>query len=158
MSMKKRKKIRDDWINRESRHFLYKIPNICRYSLLQEGALYQVNGASYLALVAQMKNLPAMWETWVWSLGPEDTLEKEMATHSSILAWKIPWTGEHGRAIVYRVTKNQTRLSHFIFTFTLCMYILGLMYLKYHFRNKYFKINIEVSVLPLVKCNHSFIF
>ena len=81
-----------------------------------------------------------------------------MATHSSILAWKIPWTGEHGRAIIYGVTKNQTRLSHFIFTFTLCMYILGLMYLKYHFRNKYFKINTEVSVLPLVKCNHSFIF
>ena len=35
------------------------------------------------------KNLPAMWETWVWSLGWEDSLEKEMATHSSILAWEI---------------------------------------------------------------------
>ena len=37
-----------------------------------------------------------MWETWVWSLGGEDPLEKEMETHSSILAWKIPWTEEPG--------------------------------------------------------------
>ena len=40
-----------------------------------------------------VKNPPAMQETWVQSLGGEDLLEKEMATHSSILAWKIPWTG-----------------------------------------------------------------
>ena len=46
-------------------------------------------------LVAQMvKRLPTTWETWVQSLGWEDLLEKEMATHSSILAWKIPWTEE----------------------------------------------------------------
>ena len=45
------------------------------------------------SLVAQMvKNLPAMQETWVQSLGQEDPLEKGMATHSSILAWRIPWT------------------------------------------------------------------
>ena len=43
-----------------------------------------------------VKRLPAMWETWVQSLGWEDPLEKEMATHSSILAWKIPWTKEPG--------------------------------------------------------------
>ena len=43
-----------------------------------------------------VKNLPAMWDTWVQSLGQEDTLEKEMATHSSTLAWKIPWTEEPG--------------------------------------------------------------
>ena len=48
-------------------------------------------------LVAQMvKNLPAMQETWVWSLGQEDPLEKGMATHSSILAWKITWTEKPG--------------------------------------------------------------
>ena len=41
-----------------------------------------------------VKNLPAMQETWVQSLGWEDPLEKEMATHSSILAWEIPWTEE----------------------------------------------------------------
>ena len=50
------------------------------------------------SLVAQTaKLLPIMQETWVRSLGREDPLEKEMATHSSILAWKIPWTNEHGR-------------------------------------------------------------
>ena len=48
--------------------------------------------------VAQMvKNLPAMWETWVQSLGWEDPLEKGTATHSSILAWRIPWTEQPGR-------------------------------------------------------------
>ena len=48
-------------------------------------------------LVDQMvQNLPAMWETWVRSLGQEDPLEKGMATHSSILAWRIPWTEEPG--------------------------------------------------------------
>ena len=47
--------------------------------------------------MAQMvKNLPAVQETWVQSLGEEDPLEKGMATHSSILAWKIPWTEESG--------------------------------------------------------------
>ena len=44
-----------------------------------------------------VKRLPAMWETWVQSLGQEDRLEKEMATHSSTLAWEIPWTEEPGR-------------------------------------------------------------
>ena len=48
---------------------------------------------SWASLVAQLlKNLPAMWETWVRSLGWEDPLEKGKATHSSILAWRIPWT------------------------------------------------------------------
>ena len=49
------------------------------------------------SLVAQMvKCLPTMWETWIQSLGWEDLLEKEMAIHSSILAWKIPWMEEPG--------------------------------------------------------------
>ena len=43
-----------------------------------------------------VKNPPAMWETWVRSLGWEDPLEKGMAPHSSILAWRIPWTEEPG--------------------------------------------------------------
>ena len=52
----------------------------------------------WTSLVAQtVKRLPTMWETRVQSLGREDLLEKEMATHSSILAWKIPWTEEPGR-------------------------------------------------------------
>ena len=53
-----------------------------------------INEASLLAQT--VKNLPAMQETWVQSLGWEDPLEKEMATHSRILAWKIPWTEEPG--------------------------------------------------------------
>ena len=49
------------------------------------------------SLVAQtIKRLPAVLETWVQSLGREDPLEKEMATHSNVLAWKIPETGEPG--------------------------------------------------------------
>ena len=44
----------------------------------------------------RLKHLPAMQEAWVRSLGREDTVEKEMATHSSILAWRIPWTAEPG--------------------------------------------------------------
>ena len=48
-------------------------------------------------MAQRLKHLPAMWETWVWSLGQEDPLEKEMAAHSSILAWRIPWTEEPGR-------------------------------------------------------------
>ena len=52
---------------------------------------------SWASLVAQMvKRLPAMRETWVRSLGREDPVEKEMATHSRVLAWRIPGTGEPG--------------------------------------------------------------
>ena len=50
------------------------------------------------SLLSQLvKNLPAMQETWVQSLGQEDPLEEGMATHSSVLAWRIPWTEEPGR-------------------------------------------------------------
>ena len=48
-------------------------------------------------MVQQLKNLPAMQETWIQSLGQGDSLEKEMATHCNILAWEIPWTEEPGR-------------------------------------------------------------
>ena len=59
-------------------------------------------------LVAQMMmNLPAM-QNWVQSLGQEDPLEKEMATHSSILAWRIPWTEEPGRL----QTMGSQRVKH----------------------------------------------
>ena len=61
------------------------------------------------SLVAQLvKNPPAMWETWVRPLGWEDILETGKATHSSILAWRIPWTEFHGVA-----KSSQTRLSDF---------------------------------------------
>ena len=53
---------------------------------------------TWASQVSQMvKCLPAMWETWVISLDQDDPLEKEMATHSSTLAWKIPWAEEPGR-------------------------------------------------------------
>ena len=47
-------------------------------------------------VVQRLKRLPAMWETWIRSLGWEDPLEKGMDTHYSILAWRIPWTEEPG--------------------------------------------------------------
>ena len=60
----------------------------------EKNSVYTLIRAS---LVAQrLKHLPAMWETWVQSLGWEDPLEKEMATHSSILAWRVPWVEEPG--------------------------------------------------------------
>ena len=55
------------------------------------------------------KNLPAMRETWVWSLGWEDPLKKEKATHSSILAWRIPQTAQSTE--LQRVTTEQLSLS-----------------------------------------------
>ena len=65
----------------------------------------------WASLAAQMvKNLPAVQETQIQSLDQEDPLEKEMATHSSILAWKIPWTGEPG-GLQSIGSQSQTRLS-----------------------------------------------
>ena len=62
---------------------------------------------SRTSLVAQtVKHLFAMWETWVPSLGQEEPLEKEMATHSSVLAWKIPWMEEPGSLQSQRVGHN----------------------------------------------------
>ena len=58
-----------------------------------------------------VKNLPAMLGTQVQSLGQEDPLAKGMSTHSSILAWRIPWTEEPGGLQSTGVTKSQTRLS-----------------------------------------------
>ena len=64
------------------------------------------------SLVAQMvKDLPAMQETWIQSLGWEDSLEKAMAIHSSLLAWRIPWT-DHGVAesdMTERLSKRELR-------------------------------------------------
>ena len=63
----------------------------------QRGEVPDLVNDSTASLVAQsVKSLPAMQETWVRFLGWEDPLQKEMATHSSILAWRIPWTEEPG--------------------------------------------------------------
>ena len=59
-----------------------------------------------------VKSLPAMKETWVESLGQEDPLEKEMAIHPSILAWKNPLDGGAWQATVHGVSKSQTQLSN----------------------------------------------
>ena len=60
--------------------------------------IYTINMIYQASLMAQrLKHLPGMWETWVQSLGREVPLEKEMATHSSTLAWGIPWREEPGR-------------------------------------------------------------
>ena len=67
-------------------------------------------------MAQRVKSWPAIQETQVQSLGLEDPLEKRMATHSSILAWKIPWTEEPGGLhTVHWVAKSQTRLSDFHF-------------------------------------------
>ena len=59
--------------------------------------------------MAQMiKKLPAMWETWVQSLGWEDSLEEGMATHSTILAWRIPMDRGAWQAIAHGIAKSQT--------------------------------------------------
>ena len=62
----------------------------------------------------KVKNLPTMWETWVQSLGQEDPLEKGMATHSSILAWRIPWIQEPGRlqSLGSQRVRMTERLTH----------------------------------------------
>ena len=62
-------------------------------------------------MAQRVKHLPAMWETWVRSLRQEDSLEKEMATHSSTLAWKIPLMKEPGRLQVCGIAKSRTTLE-----------------------------------------------
>ena len=67
-------------------------------------------------MAQRLKHLPAMWETWVRFLGQEDSKEKEMATHSSILAWRIPGTGEPGGlSSVGRTESDTTERLHFHF-------------------------------------------
>ena len=74
--------------------------------------IYQSVTFTGASLVAQMvKNLPAMWETWVLSLGWEDPLEEGMEIHSSILAWRIPMDRGAWPATVHRVAKSWTQLS-----------------------------------------------
>ena len=79
------------------------------------GALLVGAGVAHIAL-GSIKNLPEVQETWVQSLGWEDPLEKEMATHSSILAWRIPWMEEPGR-LQSAGSQSRTRLSDFTFHF-----------------------------------------
>ena len=86
------------------------------WRMAENSVLIHGNLGCHWALPATqlVKNLPAMRETWVRSLGWEDPLEKGKATHSSILPWRIPWT-----VMVHGVTKSRTRLSNFHFHFGL---------------------------------------
>ena len=69
---------------------------------------YKLKASLVAQMVKKKKNLPAIQETWFPSLDLEDLLEKEMGTHSSILAWKIPWTEEPGWVTVHGVAKSWT--------------------------------------------------
>ena len=73
-----------------------------------------------------VKNLPATQETWVQSLGQEDPLQKGMATHSSIPAWRIPWTEEPG-GLQSMEFKSQTELSNICLFLGLYMYMASLV-------------------------------
>ena len=88
-----------------------------------------------------VKNPPEIWETCVPSLGWEDPLEKEMATHSSILAWRIPWTEEPGRLQVYKVTKSQTQVSDFTFHFTFLTSLLCFQFFSQQGKSPRFTVN-----------------
>ena len=59
-------------------------------------------------MVQRVKRLPAMRETWVQSLGRKDPLEEDMATHSSILAWEIPWMEDPDGATIHGIAKSRT--------------------------------------------------
>ena len=73
-----------------------KVDTVVKGSCKRNQGLKSVDLKIILGLAQMVKNLPAMWEPWVPSLGWEDSLEKGMATHSSTLAWRIPWTEEAG--------------------------------------------------------------
>ena len=79
---------------------------------------HQIIVVNWASLVVQrLKCLPAMWDTWVQSLGWEDLLEKEMANHSSILAWRIPWMEElGGLQSTGRKESDTTERLHFHFS------------------------------------------
>ena len=89
-----------------------KYPFLCRPLLLLQKQAMQCckkkKKASIFLVAQTVKHLPTMRETRVLSLGREDPLEKEMATHSSILAWKIPWTEELG----WLLSMGSQRVGH----------------------------------------------
>ena len=92
----------------------------------------------YMAsIIAQwISKLPAMQETWVWCLGQEDPLEKEMATHFSFLAWRIPWTEEPDRLSFIgsqRVKHNQSDSTHKV---KCALFHVDMQFSKHHFLKK----------------------
>ena len=105
-------------------HIVDRRCTVCDLSQRSRNCAYICICVCRASLAAQrIKRLPAVQETQVWSPGWEDSLEKEMATHSSILAWRIPWTEEPEWATVHGVVKSRTWLSDFTsFHFTSGLY------------------------------------
>ena len=90
----------EDIFKESSAAWQRQIKSSMRFKTTILGSAFLVLFFSVASPVAEMvKNLPAMWEIQILSLGWEDPLDKEMATHSSILAWRIPWTEEPGRLL-----------------------------------------------------------
>ena len=79
--------------------------------LYENIALYTLNTKRTSLVAQRVKHQSTMWETWVQSLSQEDPLEKEMAIHSSTIAWKIPWTEEPGYSPWGRKESDMTSLS-----------------------------------------------
>ena len=94
-------------------------------------------------MVQLVKNLPAMWETWVQSLVCEDPLEKIKATHSSILAWRIPWTGYYIGS--QRVGHNLTTFTNILEFFVWQVEPL-ICYLPSWLRNSHFGQGAEIGI------------
>ena len=91
---------------------IFHILQMWKLSLREVKLFATLTWVLWASLMAQMvKNLSAMQETWVRSLGREDPLEKGMATHCSILVWRIPWTEEPEFLCIYGVAKTRTWLS-----------------------------------------------
>ena len=106
---------------------------------------------SWASLVAQMiKNLPAMLETWVQSLGWEDPLEKGTATNSSILAWRVPWTENSGEL----QSMGSQRVRHDWTTFTFALFL----FYNFAFRELYYRaVYVSFSHLKMQQCLQYFI-
>ena len=85
--------------------------------LYENIALYTLNTKRTSLVAQRVKHQSTMWETWVQSLSQEDPLEKEMAIHSSTIAWKIPWTEEPGYSPWGRKELDTTEQLHFHFHF-----------------------------------------
>ena len=94
------------------RYIVLYLLNIFKYNLLEVVGFSLPSGISWsFPGSLAVKNLPAMQETQVQFLGREDPLEEGMVTHSSITAWRIPWTEEPGKAKVHMVAKSQIQLK-----------------------------------------------
>ena len=109
----------------------------------------------FILVVQTVKNLPAMQETKVQSLGWEDPLEEEMATHSSILAWRIPWTEEPGGLQSVALQKVRHGRAINTFTFFLVQATIGSMENKIKTQNK---LQTFRQMLQQVKMGSTFLF